>query len=154
MHGVRKTSTKSAHVELFTEHVKISWTIERQEHFRRATRFNPLHLPLSSSQSCASSFPIKQNHLDVRPRRSWTMSHDLPAPTHTSSGSTTHPPDAPSPAPSNGSQPRGAPSTARPRAPLRRISLHRGVRSNRWRTFGDFERTRISSVVLSQTGRA
>jgi len=115
-------------LNLFTEHVQISWANDESssegQHSSTSSTYHspaPPHFRSNRTISDISTFDLDGRGPSRSPRPS-TRRESV-----SSSGSTIHPPDAPSPAPSNGSQPRGAPSIARPRPPPRRTSLHRGV---------------------------
>jgi len=122
-------------LNLFTEHVQIGWSNdESSSEGQHSSTSSAYHSPgpnpaYTNSRSNRTISDVSMFDLDGRGPAPISRS---PRPTTrresvSSSGSTIHPPDMPSPAPSNGSQPRSAPSTARPRAPPRRTSLHRGV---------------------------
>lgn len=121
-------------LNLFTEHVQISW----------ASDDSPSEGQDSSSSSAYHSPGFTPTHTHFRQNRtvSDVSAFDLdgrratsvsPSPHPTirresvsSSSSTIHAPDALSPVPPSGPQPRDH-SSARPRVPSRRTSLHRGV---------------------------
>lgn len=122
-------------LNLFTEHVQISWSSDD----------SPSEGQDSSSSSVYHSPGSNPAYGHFRPNRtiSDVSALDLDGPRGTStspfphpsirresvssSSSTIHPPDVPSSAPVNGPQPRDPSSTARPRVPPRRTSIHRGV---------------------------
>lgn len=122
-------------LNLFTEHVQISWAndgspSEGQSSSPSSTyhspRLNLTHAHFRSNR-VISDVPI----FDLDGRGATPVSRS-PRPSIrresvSSSSSTIHPPDVPSPAPSNGSHPRDPSLAARPRAPARQPSLHRGV---------------------------
>lgn len=122
-------------LNLFTEHVQIGWSNDESssegQHSSTSSAYhspgpNPTYANLRSNRTISD---VSMFDLDGRGPAPISRS---PRPTTrresvSSSSSTIHPPDVPSPAPTNGSQPRTAPSTARPRVPPRRTSLHRGV---------------------------
>ena len=122
-------------LNLFTEHVQISWaTDETPSEGRRSSSSSTYHSPGSNPtyphfRSNRTISDISVFDLDGRGATPISRSPrpSIRRESVSSSGSTIHAPDVPSPAPSNGSQPRGPSLTARPRAPPRRASLHRGI---------------------------
>ena len=122
-------------LNLFTEHVQISWASdespsEEQHSSSSSTYYSPGPDPTNAHfRSNRTASDVSTLDLDGRVATPISQS---PRPgirreSVSSSGSTIHPPDTPSQAPSSRSQPRGPSSTARSRAPPRRSSLHRGV---------------------------
>jgi len=122
-------------LNLFTEHVQISWAnddgpSEGQHSSSSSTRHSPgsnhTYARFRSGRTI-SDVPI----FDLDGRGATPISRSPRPSTRresvSSSSSTIHPPDVPSPAPSNGSQSRGPSLAARPRAPPRHTSLHHGV---------------------------
>jgi lysophospholipid hydrolase len=121
-------------LNLFTEHVQISWANDDSPSEGQGNSFgstyhspdpNPTfsHFRSNGAASDVSVFDLDGTgvtpiSLSPRPIRRESIS---------SSSSTIHPPNTPSPAPSSGSQSRDPSSTTRPRVPPRRASLHRGV---------------------------
>ncbi|KAF9647474.1 hydrolase [Thelephora ganbajun] len=122
-------------LNLFTEHVQISWASDDSpsegKNSSSSSTYqspgpNPTYTRFRSNRTISDV-----SMLDLDDRGATPMIQS-PRPSVrresvSSSSSTIHPPDAPSPAPSNGLQPRGPSLAARPRAPSRRPSLHRGV---------------------------
>ena len=122
-------------LNLFTEHVQISW----------ASDDSPSEGQDSSTGSAYHSPGSNPTHGGFRQNRTISDVSALDLDSHggtsippspypsirresvSSSSSTIHPPDVPPSAPLNGSQPREPSLPARPRVPLRRTSLHRGV---------------------------
>jgi lysophospholipid hydrolase len=122
-------------LNLFTEHVQISWASDESpsegQHSSPSPTYrspspNPTYARLRSNRTI-SDVPIFD--LDGRgtTRISRSPHPSIRRESVSSSGSTIHPPDAPSPAPSSGSQPRRPSLSTRPRAPPRHTSLHHGV---------------------------
>jgi len=122
-------------LNLFTEHVQISWANdESSSEGQHSSTSSTYHSPGSNP-----AYPHFRPNRTISDISMLDLDGHGPIPISrsprpasrresvSSSGSTIHPPDAPSPAPSNGPQPRGAPSSARHRAPPRRTPLHRGV---------------------------
>lgn len=118
-------------LNLFTEHVQISWASddspsEGQDSSSSSTYHSPgSNLAYGNFRPNRTISDVSALDLDGRAGPSLSPS-PLPSirrESVSSSSSTIHP-DIPSPAPINGSQPS---STARPRVPPRRTSLHRGV---------------------------
>ena len=122
-------------LNLFTEHVQISWAndgspSEGQHSSPSSTHHSPgPHPTYSHVRSNRTISDVSAFDLDGRGATPISRSPrpSIRRESVSSSSSTIHPPDDPSYAPSNGSQPRGPSSAARPRAPLRQTSLHRGV---------------------------
>jgi len=122
-------------LNLFTEHVQISWANDESPSGGQRSSSSPAshspgpnptypHFRSNRTISDVSTFDLDgrgTTHRSRSPRPS------IRRESVSSSGSTIHPRDAPSPSPSNGSQTRGPPSVLRPRAPPRHTSLHRGV---------------------------
>lgn len=122
-------------LNLFTEHVQISWATDGSpsegQHSPSSSAHhspgpNPTYPHFRSNRTISDisifdldgsgANPVSRSPLPSIRRESVS-----------SSSSTIHPPDVPSPVPSHGSQPRRAPSAARPRVSPGRTSLHRGV---------------------------
>lgn len=117
-------------LNLFTEHVQIGWASDespsegqsRSPHSGyHSPGYNPTYPHLRSNRTISD---ISIFDLEGRgpSRASRSPRPNTRRESVSSSGSTIHPPDAPSPAPSNGSPLGGPPSTAHTRVPL-----HRGV---------------------------
>jgi len=122
-------------LNLFTEHVQISWASDESpsegQHSSPGSAYhspgsNPTYAYFRSNRTISDVSVLDLDGHGVTPV-SQSPRPSIRRESVSSSGSTIHPPDTPLQAPSNGSQPRGPSSTARPRAPPRRSSLHRGV---------------------------
>ena len=122
-------------LNLFTEHVQISWASDESpsegQHSSSSSTYhspgpNPTYARFRSNRTISdvSTFDLDGRGAVPKSRspRPSTRRESV-----SSSSSTIHPPDVPPPAPSNGSQSRGPSLAARPRAPTRQSSLHRGV---------------------------
>jgi lysophospholipid hydrolase len=115
-------------LNLFTEHVQISWANdESPSEGQHSSPSSTYHSP--GSNPAYAHFRSNRTISDVSvfdlDGRGATPISQSPRPgsrreSVSSSSSTIHPPDVPSPAPPNGSQPRGPSLTARPRAPPRK----------------------------------
>ena len=122
-------------LNLFTEHVQISWASdESPSEGQHSSSSSTYHSP--GSNPAYANFRSNRTISDVSTfdldGRGATPISRSPRPSIrresvSSSSSTIHPPDVPSPAPSSGSQTRGPSLAARSRAPARQPSLHHGV---------------------------
>jgi lysophospholipid hydrolase len=122
-------------LNLFTEHVQISWASDDSPSEGQGSSSSSTHHspgPILTHGHFRSNRTISDvSTFDLDGRGATPISRS-PRPnirreSVSSSTSTIHPLDVPSPLPSNNSQPREPPSAAHPRALPRRTSLHRGV---------------------------
>lgn len=122
-------------LNLFTEHIQISWAndespSEGQHSSPSSAHLSPrLNLTHAHFRSNRAISDVSMFDLDGRGATPVSRS-PLPSirrESVSSSGSTIHPPDVPSPVPSNGSHPRDPSYAARSRSSARQSPLHRGV---------------------------
>ena len=120
-------------LNLFTEHVQISWASDESpsegQHSSSSSTSpgpNPTYAHFRSNRAISDVSIFDLDGREVAPI-SRSPRPSIRRESVSSSSSTIHPPDVPSPAPSNGSKSRGPSLAARPRAPTRQSSLHRGV---------------------------
>ena len=122
-------------LNLFTEHVQISWANDESpsegQHSSPSSTYhspgsNPTYAHFRSNRTISDVSILDLDGRGVTPI-SRSPRPSIRRESVSSSSSTIHPSDAPSPAPPNGPQPRVPSSATRPRAPARQSSLHRGV---------------------------
>lgn len=121
-------------LNLFTEHIQISWANDESppegQHSSPSPgylspRLNLTHAHFRSNRAVSDVSMFDLDGRGATPSRSPRPS--IRRESVSSPGSTIHPPDVPSPAPSNGSHPRDPSYAPCPRASARQSLLHRGV---------------------------